>query len=734
MARRFDGSSGFVQSSADVTPALVTQAAWIRRYATPVGDYGIVGSVHPGTGANDKVLYLTVAGSSIGWYVFDGSIHQISAVIPTEVGDWVHAVATADGATSTLYLNGIAVASTAAGSTDTTAGKKLFIGRSRLAGAAETYFPGAVAHVATWNIALGAAEVARLYALAGRPQTVRPDALLVYYPLGYAGYEPDVWGSDAGGTLSGTSWLELDPPSVLAFGEIPLFAGGEVGGAGPDIVAPFESLGVGLYVPTLSTPIVAPFLSLPTGIKPANVLADGAPPFVPPSLPPTLGSGPAGGGATVPIGPGVPLPPLSAGGLAGLRFYQGPPWRWLVTDLDSNTLTFLDRLAAEVVVTYTLDKGWTAKMAVPSDNPEISLLAGDGDPYVSEGNRLLYGFRREGSGPLWQCRFAGKILQVEDSGETENARTIITAFDAWHLLYQRPMVNFDGDFPDTAGFFSFDDTQVGIIALTFLRNTIVNHDIFGLGIDIGDTLHGNMVGTMPGTSFWGSPYKAPWSGRPHSVYENTNPVDTDCQQGLSVGEVFDQQIDTGSIDIVFTPIYDPVNRPGYIAEMAVYEKVGVEADDAVFAWDKPSRNLRRIDRLKDGLKRANTIRYSWGQGGPPVNGGIPISYGPSILKYGETWHTQYWPGRIEEAVFALETLQLLLMEDGILTVQIEPAPERAPLLFTEWFLGDTVPEFASSRLRAPLAGFQRIYGVVLNIDENGYEQIPQVLVSPDQAS
>lgn len=511
------------------------------------------------------------------------------------------------------------------------------------------------------------------------------------------------------------------------------FRGIEPALVGPEeLEAPFMTIDVDTFTPTTPGSITPPFFTLgfhagpvqpgssPTvDVPPVDLVEGGLPPFVPPSLPPTIPPG-------SPTGPGVPLPPLSSGGLAGIRFYQGPPWRWVVTDLETNTITFLDHLALDATVTYALNKGSTAKVTMPSANPEVNILHTDGEPFVSEGNRLLYGFRREGGDPIWQVRFAGKILQVEDHGEVENARTVITAYDPWHLLYQRPMINEDGEFPDEAGFFSFDDTQAGNIALIFLRNTIINNgsglnDHGDLGIDTGDgPFPGAEPGNLPGTPYW------------DGEYEPTTQRDTFSQQGMMVGEVWDQQLETGSLDIVMTPIYDPSRRPGYMADLSIFETAGSQKDDAVFAWDKPSRNLIGINSLKDGTKRANTIRYYYGEGGPPSGGGIPLSYGPSINKYGETWHQQFYPSRIEEVVNALATLQLLLMEDGVKTVHVTPTPERMPFLFTEFWLGDTVPVFASSNLRQAIAGFQRIYGVVLSIDENSYEQVPQLLVSPEE--
>lgn len=587
---------------------------------------------------------------------------------------------------------------------------------------------GATSEVGVWTVPL---TIDQCFALAkgAKPDQVGPRP--VFYWTG-EGIRDRITGV----VMTGNSYRMLRGPDLRVIEAAYGYESGEGGIEAPKVIvgtnpfepeligpeelsAPFLTIDVDPFAPAAGGSITPPFLTVDVEMPGVTVFAGGLPPYVPPSLPPTIPPG-------TPTGPGVPLPPLSSGGLAGIRFYQGPPWRWVVTDLDTNTITFLDHLALDATVSYALNKGSTAKITMPSANPEVNILHTDGEPFVSEGNRLLYGFRREGGDPIWQVRFAGKILQVEDHGELENARTVITAYDPWHLLYQRPMINEDGEFPDKAGFFSFDDTQAGNIALIFLRNTIINNgsglnDHGDLGIDTGDgPFPGAEPGNLPGTPYW------------DGEYEPTTQRDTFSQQGMMVGEVWDQQLETGSLDIVMTPIYDPSRRPGYMVDLSIFETAGSQRDDAVFAWDKPSRNLIGINALKDGTKRANTIRYYYGEGGPPSGGGIPLSYGPSITKYGETWHQQFYPGRIEVVVNALATLQLLLMEDGIKTVHVTPTPERMPFLFTEFWLGDTVPVYASSNLRQTIAGYQRIYGVVLSIDENSYEQVPQLLVSPEE--
>lgn len=393
------------------------------------------------------------------------------------------------------------------------------------------------------------------------------------------------------------------------------------------------------------------------------------------------------------------------------RFPEFAPWRFVVTDLDSVTLTFLDHLAMDRRLFYGLNVPAVASCRVPSDNPEVNILSG-GDPFVQEGIRLLYAFRREGdptesSGiPVWVIRFAGPILQLEDTAAEDSAETPLTAYDPWQYILSRPVCALDGDLPGPNGL-SFTATQAGTIIRTLLRNTIVNHG--GTFIDAG----------------------ASWGGTVHynGEVETTAQVDINFEQGTSVGEAWQQLCDLDVADIILSPIYDPINRPGYCVELNVYSLAGSQRNGAIFAWDMPSKSLTGISRLMDGTSRANKVQFFTNQGGDPV---ALQTDATSVTRYGQYWAQQFFPGQsVAAAVVSLAQLELALRANGKITVQISPAAERSPDPFNDYFLGDTVPVYSSNRLREALSGFQRVYGIPIDIDDNGVENVRQLLASAD---
>ena len=86
---------------------------------------------------------------------------------------------------------------------------------------------------------------------------------------------------------------------------------------------------------------------------------------------------------------------------------------------------------------------------VPSDNSEVRRL-NDGLPYVAEGVRLLYCFRRDETnlvslGEPWTIRASTLIMQKTDTDHGEDARNEFTASDPWAYLFHRPVLRLVGD-------------------------------------------------------------------------------------------------------------------------------------------------------------------------------------------------------------------------------------------------------------------------------------------------
>lgn len=381
------------------------------------------------------------------------------------------------------------------------------------------------------------------------------------------------------------------------------------------------------------------------------------------------------------------------------RFYESPDWRFVVTDLNLGTLTILDHLARDRHVHYTLGAPAVAEGWVPSESPEVNIAHTDGRPFLSEGDRFLFGFRREApmSADPWVIRFAGMVLYVGDSASDDNANanTRFAAYDPWQYAYRRPVRDGAGLSPGEDG---YTITATGDqILLTLLENS--------------ETYDGPLYIKLDGPNI-----------------ETTETLTFTVQQGMSLGEAMAALMATGNLDIVLRPIYDLNPSAVNIVELEVAHEAGIDRHSAIFAWDAPSRSITAVDSETEGTERTNAVQFNYGQGGPPV---ALEEDAASQTRYGLYWQQQFFPGASRQAVESEAVHFLIERAYGVRTVSFTPAADRMPYLFTEFDLGDRVPIYATSRLREPLNALQRIYSIPISISDDGVESVDRLVVGAD---
>lgn len=428
------------------------------------------------------------------------------------------------------------------------------------------------------------------------------------------------------------------------------------------------------------------------------------------------------------------------------RFFQGFEWRYLFADipeprtsggsLGGVTTSWANGILTNRRIALTLDQSAVIEADVDSDNRQVNELFSDGFPRVAQQKRIVYAFRREGpytlpgsssvQGP-WRVRAAGILMSPEDQGTADLPLTHIVAYDPWKYLEARPlMITVSGDpalprattIPAAAqGWLTGDAIVTGV-----LKNTI-DYDGFAF-VDAG-LAYG-------GTSFYGG------------TIETTQQIDFEISRGLSVADVWTQLCDSGNLDIVLTPIYDPDNRPGYTHELNVYALAGVSRPSAVFGWDMMSRAVTNIDRAHDGTPAnfINTVQYYGGAGGAPIPVAGPLVNNASIDAFLPYWSMQMFPDQavyFSDTVLALAQQQLLMRKQGLRTMTLDPTPERSPVPLLDYTLGDRVAVWTTKRLRVatsdsfattPAAAF-RVQAIPIVINDDGIEQVTALLTSPD---
>lgn len=405
---------------------------------------------------------------------------------------------------------------------------------------------------------------------------------------------------------------------------------------------------------------------------------------------------------------------------------ESRPWRFVVTTLQGQTLTFLDKLASERVLHYELGGPSTASMRVPSDNPEINIMHTDGFPFLAEGVRRLFGWRREdevGGAAPWQLRFAGIIMGLEDATGTDDATSLLTAYDPWQYCYAVPCLGVQpfGTYPLVG--------SEGIRYRGFLSGgTASPVDI--IRDQISRIARPDEEGYFPanGTSVFATDWNTVGLREGDMTALDTIDEDYVITQDQTLGGLFTDLMSYAYCDITIDPVYD-LNEPLVIGEINCRPKTGSYQPRTIFAWDLPSHNLVGVSRLIDGTQRANRIRLYAGKSGAPLQ---PAEDTNSEATYG-VYEDQHFavdvtnPGAYA-GLQGLAAQEVQFRKNGQITYTVKPAAERAPRPFNEYEIGDWSPLYWSEAMREKSTLVQRFVGMTISVDDNGVETVEELLV------
>lgn len=389
----------------------------------------------------------------------------------------------------------------------------------------------------------------------------------------------------------------------------------------------------------------------------------------------------------------------------GDRFYDVPQWRFYLTDLDLVALTLLDRLATNRSVVVTLNAPRLAEGQVLSDNPKVNIPWTDGYAYLSEGDRFLFGLRRDGVGlDKWTPRFAGIVDLVDTSAAGDNATTRYTARDPRQMMFKRPVRDSAGTLPGEEG-------------LTFPNVDVPS----GTARDI-------LVYLLDNSETWDGPTYIDYTGG--GELNDTDPIPSfPIQQGTTVGEAWAELEATGTMDTALLPLYDPYSTPVKIVELETYPQAGSVKWDVIMAWDKPGRTLTGISNMRDGSGRENFVRLHYGQGGPAA---VPKDDAASRARFGTYFGEQFFPGQPSPGAVELMAEKVLAQfAMGKRTVVAFPSPQRAKQPFVDYLPGDRVPVAASNALLEDLDTEQRVLSIPISIDDVGNETVNGLLFTDE---
>lgn len=372
-----------------------------------------------------------------------------------------------------------------------------------------------------------------------------------------------------------------------------------------------------------------------------------------------------------------------------------PDWAFVVCDNNGVAIADVSAVAWRKTLTYRLDRSWFASFRIPGDEPLRKILHTDGFPYVKAGRRVLKSYRLESG--RWVLRFAGRILQVEDEGDENETWTSVTAYDPWTMLYRRVIRNAAGSRNTDVVFAA----QAGnVLAKALVDRTITYAGACGIT-----------------TSAAGC------------VFETTTAQELQLSEGSSVAAALEELCDTGLMDIYLRPVD---RQDGILAEMNVYERFGGDRLEASFSYPG---TIAKWKRLEDATELANDLDVMYGPRPAKRRSWTKSTHSDatSITAFGRWEDVMVYEDATQGQASSLGTLALALRKNPRETLAFTPFPERAPLPFLEFDLGDTVPVFADDSTGEEIDGVQRVYGFTIQVDDDGFEVVSEITASANVA-
>lgn len=214
MARSFAGSISSVITGPTTSTGFSSGVSWSASawfYPTALPGAGSFAGIFSkrAVGTLFEIFLQNVAGTT-GFGAYNGTNFKEFGTISTD--QWYHGLAACDGTSAIIYLNGTPAGTDPLDYTSGAGtGDKISIGEDGVGNC----FTGRIADCAFWSgVKLTAQEAAAL-AAGARPNTIRPQSIVIWYPVdGLESPEPDLGSRAYNGVLTGTTAAN-GPPITL---------------------------------------------------------------------------------------------------------------------------------------------------------------------------------------------------------------------------------------------------------------------------------------------------------------------------------------------------------------------------------------------------------------------------------------------------------------------------------------------------------------------------------------
>lgn len=407
-----------------------------------------------------------------------------------------------------------------------------------------------------------------------------------------------------------------------------------------------------------------------------------------------------------------------------------------------DTLADITHISYQRQGTYRLNRPAVWTLTVPTDQPEVYELYGDGLPNLCKG-RTLRVYRTSSLGDE-QIVFNGIIISVAYSGNKQTASAMVTAIDPsywWARRYMR----------DSTGNLGSPLTGYGLGPLS-------GGEILGIALSNSKTFDGGLMLDIV-------------SG------ETTNSIDDRDMLGIvdssfpkTIADLSTFLTNTGELDVVIQPIdtwegagFEPgiaggANDQTIVGRLHAVTTYGNDLPSTSFDYGQGAHNVDEIVYTDSMETLANKLWFYLGNrisenplrfaGGNIVHDDPGLQVAPYLAtqqvieslvtdsreRYG-VWHEiQYYDTYRRSMRGLFETLwqmEILMRVNGRALLELTPTAEVSPFPFEDYYLGD-IPRVNTNgqKLGIELSGLEaRVYGFDVSPDNEGVERLGKLTLS-----
>ena len=366
-------------------------------------------------------------------------------------------------------------------------------------------------------------------------------------------------------------------------------------------------------------------------------------------------------------------------------------------------IAILTNVAQDVELLYQLNRSTMLTFSVPSDNPLVNILHTDNLPFLAVGPRWILAWRKapatlEPTPGQWVLQYAGRVWTLQDTGDGDNCRTMVTCFDTLKHLEKRIVRAADGTFRNQVAWWATPGSTV-------VKNMIDRTQSF--------------VGTC-------------------RIDTGGHWVDSALMGAIKVDQAMVMPTllrvtDTGTFDLDPAPLD---GSDGNFMLLGGRPRLGGDKPNVVIGYAAPPRRAVGYDRTQSLDNLTNSVDFF----GKSSKG----RHVHSEALDSQTTFDIFEDVSVIPDVQTDELLQMLADEEVFLCkspndlISIIPTPEDSPRFFNEYFIGDTIKLSAAVNpfpvTRQAISGLQRVYGIRLKIDNEYGEAVTEMIASANAES